>query len=390
MCWITNEGKNDTVFMRMDMPGRSATFGAYVQLAIQWNEHNKLTLKADNYTNNSLAEMTMHMRYAGYAPEPPMYMQTWPEMTRNVTGIFMENTTFVSNNLTLTVNGRIDYNTDILKSDYGQQQFSIFNYTLSEKESKFVNSLNLSSQYRIRQSLSMVATAGYSQRIPTIGERLGFYLYNAYDGYDYIGNPTIKTEKSSFFRISFVLSKPVIKINLSQSFSYINDYIMGITDTLIPAMNFYAKGTRVYENIPAAKIYSMDLQLFYKPMKSLTFFLLSKFTLGKITSSEALPLIPPLKNIVAVQYRKERLSLQAEYESSLAQYRINSDYGESITPAYALFNIKSSYLFSIFKTSLDMSVGITNLFNKAYYDHLDWGRINRPGRSVEAYINYSF
>jgi iron complex outermembrane recepter protein len=384
------EGKNDTVFMRMDMPGRSATLGAYVQLAIQWNEHNKLTLKADNYTNSSLAEMTMHMRYAGYAPEPPMYMQTWPEMTRNVTGIFMENTTFVSNNLTLTVNGRIDYNTDILKSDYGQQQFSIFNYTLSEKESKFVNSLNLSSQYRIWQSLSMVATAGYSQRIPTIGERLGFYLYNAYDGYDYIGNPTIKTEKSSFLRISFMFSRPAIKINLSQSFSYINDYIMGITDTLIPAMNYYAKGTRVYENIPSAKIYSMDLQLFYNPLKSLTFFLLSKFTLGKITSSEVLPLIPPLKNIVAVQYRKERLSMQAEFESSLAQYRINSDYGESTTPAYALFNVKSSYTFSIFKTSLDISLGISNLFNKAYYEHLDWGRINRPGRSVEAYINYSF
>lgn len=383
-------GKNDTVFMRMDMPGKSATLGAYVQLAFQWNEHNKLTLKTDNYTNNSLAEMTMHMRYAGYSPEPPMYMQTWPEMTRNVTGLFMENTSYLSNNLTLTVNGRIDYNLDMLKSDYGQQQFSIFNYTLGEKESKFVKSLNLSAQYRIVNGLSMAATAGYSQRIPTIGERLGFYLYNAYDGYDYIGNPDIRSEKSSFFRLSFMLSKPMLKINLSQSFSSIKDYIMGITDTLIPAMNFYAKGIRVYENIPAATIYSVDLQLIYDPFKSLSVFLLSKFTLGKINSSEVMPLIPPLKNIVAVQYRKERFSLQSEYESSLAQYRINSDYGESITPAYGLFNIKSSYTFILSKTSLDVSLGITNLFNKAYFEHLDWGRINRPGRSLEAYINYSF
>ncbi len=383
-------GKNDTVFMRMDMPGKSATLGAYVQLAFQWNEHNKLTLKTDNYTNNSLAEMTMHMRYAGYSPEPPMYMQTWPEMTRNVTGLFMENTSYLSNNLTLTVNGRIDYNLDMLKSDYGQQQFSIFNYTLGEKESKFVKSLNLSAQYRIVNGLSMAATAGYSQRIPTIGERLGFYLYNAYDGYDYIGNPDIRSEKSSFFRLSFMLSKPMLKINLSQSFSSIKDYIMGITDTLIPAMNFYAKGIRVYENIPAATIYSVDLQLIYDPFKSLSVFLLSKFTLGKINSSEVMPLIPPLKNIVAVQYRKERFSLQSEYESSLAQYRINSDYGESITPAYGLFNIKSSYTFILSKTSLDVSLGITNLFNKTYFEHLDWGRINRPGRSLEAYINYSF
>ena len=384
------DSKNDSVYMRMDMPGKSSTLGAYMQLILPWNDRNKLTLKADNYTNNSVAEMTMHMRYAGFPPEPPMYMQTWPEMLRNVTGLFVQNTTSISRKLKITINGRIDYNMDILLSEYGQLQFSVFNYTLEKKQSKIVKSLNLSSQYRISHSLSMIATAGYSDRIPTIGERLGFYLYNAYDGYDYIGNPYIETEKSNFFSIVFSYSKPKIKINLSQSFSYIHDYIMGISDTLIPALNFYANGTRVYSNIPTAGTYSADLQLLFNPVKNISLFLLSKFTLGRINGGENMPLIPPLKNIVAVQYKNDRFSLQAENESSLAQNFINANYGEYKTPAYTVFNIKGGYSFTITKSILDISFGITNLFNKAYYEHLDWGRINRPGRSFELFAKYSF
>lgn len=208
---IYTEGKTDSVYMRMDMPGKSSTFGTYVQFVIPWNEKNRLMVKTDNYTNNSLAEMTMHMRYPGLMPESPMYMQTWPEMLRNVSGIFLQNTTFVSQKIQVMVNARLDYNVDILQSEYGQEQFSIFNYSLPKKQSELVKSLNLGLQYHFLKSLTVVTTVGYAERMPTIGERLGFYLYNAYDGYDYIGNPYINPEKSNYFRLAFQFSKPKIK-----------------------------------------------------------------------------------------------------------------------------------------------------------------------------------
>jgi len=137
-------------------------------------------------------------------------------------------------------------------------------------------------------------------------------------------------------------------------------------------------------------MYSADLQVLYSPLKSLTVFLLSKFTLGEINNSDPMPLIPPLKNIVAIQYEKNNLSLQAECESALAQNRINVNYGEQITPAYTVFNVKSSYRFTLSKLAFNVGLGITNLLNKAYYEHLDWGRINRPGRSVELYLKMSY
>jgi iron complex outermembrane recepter protein len=379
-----------TVFMRMEMPGKSSTIGSYAQILLPWNKQNRLMVKADNYTNSSIAEMTMHMRYPGLPPEPPMYMQTWPEMVRNVSGLFIQNTSFVSPNLTFTIDGRVDYNLDILQSNYAQQQFSVFNYNLPKKQGKFLRSFNLSAQYRLVNNLSLVATTGYSERMPTIGERLGFYLFNAYDGYDYIGNPYLNVEKSNFFRVAFLLSTSKIKINLSQSVSMIHDYIMGVTDNQIPAMNFYAKGTRVTSNIPEAQLYSTDLQLFFNPDQNLSFFILSKFTVGEISSSSPMPLIPPLKNIAAVQYQKDHLLLQGECESSMAQGRINVNYGEQRTSAYTVFNFKSGYKFPFSKTDAEIGFSISNLLNKVYYEHLDWGRINRPGRNISVSLTLKY
>lgn len=383
-------GKSDSVYMRMDMPGKSSTLGAYAQLIVPWNKKNKLTLKADNYTNNSVAEMTMHMRYAGFAPEKPMYMQTWPAMLRNVSGLFVENNTYLNEKLTLTLNGRLDFNIDHLQSEYGQQQFSVFNYDLEKTQTKLVKSLNLSGQYRFDTYFSLLATTGYAERMPTIGELFGFYLYNAYDGYDYIGNPYLKAEKSNFFRIDLQYSSAKLKANLNQSLSFVGDYIMGITNPYIPAMNFYTNGTRVYANVSRARLYSTDLQVLYSPLKSLSIFVLSKFTLGEINNDTPMPLISPLKNIVAIQYQKESWELQAECESALAQNRINVAYGEVLTPAYTVINVKSAYRFSLSQVAFNAGFGITNLLNKVYYEHLDWGRINRPGRSVDLYLKMSF
>ncbi len=383
-------GQPDSVYMRMDMPGESATLGAYVQYVVPWNDKNSLLIKAENYTNHSLAEMTMYMRYPGFPPETPMYMQTWPEMLRNMTGIFLQNTTSISSVFRLMINGRLDYFVDILQSKYGQEQFSVFNYNLPKQQDQLVKSLNLSFQYDFIKNMMIVATGGYSERMPVIGERLGYYLYNAYDGYDYIGNPYIHPENSKFFRLSFQYSQPKIKANLSQSLSFIGNYIMGITDTTIPPMNLYASGIRVYQNVKSAQLYSADLQVLYKPINSLTFFLNSKLTLGELGTGAPMPLIPPLNTVFAAQFQKNKFMLQAEVENSQKQNRINIEYGEYATPAFSIFNMKSGYSFNIFHDAFDIGLGITNIFNKAYYAHLDWGRIYRPGRSFELFLKYSF
>jgi iron complex outermembrane recepter protein len=389
--FLTNEvtSKTDSIFMRMDMPGWSNTFGTYIQAVVDLNSKNKLTVKADSYTNASLAEMTMHMHFKGQPSEPPMYLQTWPDMIRNVTGLYISNTTNLNSNLNINVNGRFDFNFDTFQSPVAEQQFSVFNYDLGQRNKKVTKGLNVAAQYRIKKNALFSVQAGISERMPTISERYGFYLFNAYDGYDYIGNPSLKTEKSVFARFMITYFKNDLKINVGQSLNYLSDYILGITDTLIPPMNFYTNGLRVYHNLPGAKMYSTDLQLVYKPGGGFTFFTLTKYTRGHLNSGASLPLIPPLKNIFSISYEKNRWAFQADNETSLRQNRINLDYGETGTRSYTLFNLKASAHFMAKKSMIDCSAGLNNVFDVNYHEHLDWGHIPRPGRSITFFIKYT-
>jgi len=366
------------------------TFGAYFQTVININPRNRLTIKADNYLNAALAEMTMWMHFIDQPQESPMYLQTWPDIKRNVTGIYIGNTTNLGQKVVLNVNARTDYVVDKFQSTTGMDQFSVFNYKLSPKYSQFTKGFNLSAQYHIIRPVILSLQTGISERIPTITERYGFYLYNAYDGYDYIGNPSLKTEKSVSARFSMTYFNNGLKINLSQSYNYLSDYIMGITDSVIPPMNFYTNGLRVYGNIPHATVIGTDLQVMYKPANRLTFFLQAKYTWAQLSTGNPMPLIPPLKNVLSVSYELGRWSFQADNETAFAQTRINHNYGETKSPGYTLFNIKANVHFMTKVSMLDCSAGITNLLNAYYYEHLDWGHIARPGRSINIFLKYTF
>jgi len=159
---------------------------------------------------------------------------------------------------------------------------------------------------------------------------------------------------------------------------------------VIPPMNFYTNGLRVFQNVPGAKLLSTDIQANYNPVEGLYFFNLTKFTWGQLNSGEPLPLVPPLKNMLSVYYEKNKWSFQVDNESAGMQNRINLQYGETISPSYSIINLKSSYQMLFSDSNLNASIGITNLLNAAYYEHLDWGHILRPGRSINFFIKYTY
>lgn len=386
----TSTNSNDTVFMRMDMPGKSNTFGVYVQSQVNWNDKNVLLVKIDGYSNYAIAEMTMFMHYINQAPEPPMYMQTWPAMQRTVSGIYLQNSSYLTPVTTITINGRVDYNIDILKSLYAQQQFSIFNYNLEEKTNRMASSLTINSLFKISNSVGFKAALGYANRIPTGGELLGYYLYNAYDGFDYIGNPYLKNEKSTFIELSANITKSKINASISQSLNYIADYIMGTTDSTIPPMNFWARGTRVFTNISNAKLLNTNIQILYTPTKKIDIFATAKYTYGQLQNGDPLPLTSPLYTVLALKHKWQNVSLQGEYEHAFEQNRINTTYDEKPSKSYTLLNAKVSYLHKFKGSEFLSTIGVTNILNLSYYTHLDWAEINHPGRSIDVVIKFSF
>ncbi|MCK4562900.1 MAG: TonB-dependent receptor, partial [Flavobacteriaceae bacterium] len=78
------------------------------------------------------------------------------------------------------------------------------------------------------------------------------------------------------------------------------------------------------------------------------------------------------------------------------QTRIAESFKEEVTPGFATFDISGG-----FKPMKGLTVGaaVLNVFDKAYYEHMNYsyinsdllsGRILETGRNFTLYLNYSF
>ncbi|MFB6317949.1 TonB-dependent receptor plug domain-containing protein [Saccharicrinis sp. FJH54] len=372
----------DTVVMRMDMPGWSKTFGAYAQADYRVGNNGHLFVKLDNYLNQARAEMTMHMRNFRSPGEPPMYVETWPDMQRFVSGLYTSYAHNFSEVLKLIADVRLDYSTTSVISVPGQRQFTVFGYDVSKPDARVVKGGNVTLKVNPDKQWMIYVGGGYSERIPDISELYGFYLFNAYDGYDYIGNPDLKNEAAfdASFKLSYTSDR--FKLKGEAGLHFIHNYIMGITNPSIPKMNLYASGTRMYQNIDGALISGNSLYMQWLPAKFFGVVSTFRYTYGRLSTGEPVPLIEPFKNYTTVYVQKNRFTLQAENEIAAAQNRINIAYGETKTPGYNLINLRLLYETELQLSGVEIGAGVNNILNKTYKTHLDWGNIYRPGRSV--------
>jgi iron complex outermembrane receptor protein len=94
--------------------------------------------------------------------------------------------------------------------------------------------------------------AGYGERIPTLSETYGFYLFNRNDGYDYIGNVNLKAEKSWSGDLTFTYFTSSLQVSATGFYKYLPDYIFASAQADIRPMTPGANGVKVYHNIQSA------------------------------------------------------------------------------------------------------------------------------------------
>ncbi len=387
---IDNKHTNltDSVYMKMDMPGWSNTYGAFMQGKLFLGSKHNISVKLESFLNKARAEMTMFMNNLSYPGEPPMYVETWPDNRRQVTGIYIEDKVSLGPGWQLGINSRLDYSQSQISSDFGQLQFSILGYDIDQAYGEITKSFNLNTAFDLGKKVKLLGGVGYGERLPTLSEQFGFYLFNAHDGYDYLGNPEIQKEKSfnSWFKIEY--ASTTLKLNADIYAYKIRDYVLGVVDTNLQALNLYAKGIKQYTNLDYAQVYAANLQAVWNPLQHIETVYLIKYNYGESGLGRPLPLIAPLKNILSVAYKKENYFVLAEAEASAQQNRIDLNYGEQATPGYTILNIRGGYSFKGSKIETRLSAGVENLFNKVYSEHLDWGNYYRPGRSFYVHLKF--
>ncbi|BDD05373.1 TonB-dependent receptor [Aureibacter tunicatorum] len=375
---IMDDSKRPDVPIRMDMPGWSDTYGAFGVLKSEFGRH-QFKGKLDYYYNASNAEMTMY-------PEGviPSYMETWPDVHRSSVGLYLEDQ-YKHGSLDIMGSVRVEFANTDAKSEFGRKQFEIFGYQLDKPDQRAAYSMGMDAGYQFNLLSRLTFGVGYSERLPNVTEQFGYFLFNRFDNYDYVGKPDIDNEKALQAKVGFEHVTDKFQLSLEGFYYHMQDYIVGIYDPNIDRMTIGALGVKVFQN--AERAYQMGFNASYslQLLEALVWKGTAQYTRGEFEhegEKDNIPMMLPLRLNNSLRYAKKKLFIQLENESSFAQNSVSATAEEQSTSFYAVFNVSAGYDFLLRKSRLNLQAGVDNILDRNYRTHLDWGGINRPGRNV--------
>ena len=380
-----DDTKRPDVPIHMDMPGWSDTYGFYSKLNGKYKKHQFLA-NLNSFYNRSVAEMTM---YPSDPNENLMFMYTWPDVRTLYTGIYLEDNFEINCHSNLKFTTNLGFHNNNVASDFGLQSLQIFYPEMEASKSRFLKSISTNYFYN-KDGISYGFGMGYGERAPSVSEGYGFYLYNSFDGFDYIGNPNLKNEKSLEGNANIGFKNEKWQTKLSSSYFHIYDYIIGIPDASIAPMTIGANGVKIYTALDYATILSSDFTISYQ----LSDFWIWKgqfvYNLGKDNENNGLPFMSPFNYMTSLGFRPGKFSSELQLKGNATQTEYNAFYGEDKTPDYAIVNANFGYKFTFEKSKMILNTGVENIFDANYTTYTDWNNLPRMGRNIFVNLMFQF
>ena len=382
---VMDDTKRPDVPVHMDMPGWSDTYGFYSKLSMEKSKHS-LLFNLNGYYNKSLAEMTM---YPNDSDENIMFMLTWPDVRTFYTGIYGEDEFAVSENSSLKLNARFGYQHEYIADSFGLKSLQIFYPEMSDTQSRGI--FSIATQYQNNfQDFQFIGGLAFGQRAPSVTEAYGFYLYNSYDNYDYIGNPYLTNENSLELNASLNYTKNKFFIGFEGSAFHISNYIIGEIEPNFDRMTIGAYGVKVYKALDYAIILDTSLSSEYKISTNFTLKGSIGYSLGQDNEGENLPLISPFSYKTAISYKQAMFDTELGLYGASKQQNYSADYGEDMTDSYNVYYLNASYNFYAGSNNIYVKAGVDNIFDMNYSTYADWNNIPRPGRNFFINVSYKF
>lgn len=378
---IMDDSRRTDVPVRMDMPGWTRTTGFYSLLEGASRGHSWKT-NFSGHTNHSLAEMTMFSNTPG---EKDMFMLTWPGVRTHYLDLYREDTFLLTEKIAATLNLGLAAHHNQVGSNFGLESLRIFYPEMSKSKTRALKRLSSSAQYRTGL-LNLSLGLAYGERAPGVSEGYGFYLFNSFDRFDYIGNPDLKNEKSMEANTSAAFRKKGFSIKISGAFFHLRDYIIGRPDTTLSTMTIGASGVKIYEQLPYAGIFSTNLETAYRfaPQWSWQGRLVWQRGTGKNAGN--LPLMQPLTYTSGITFSAGKYTAELTLNGAARQRHFSPDFGETPASSYGVIHLSGTSKFRSFL----LKAGIENLLDTYYSTYTDWNRIPRMGRNVFFNVIWSF
>ncbi len=213
-------------------------------------------------------------------------------------------------------------------------------------------------------------------RAPSLVERYLWTPANASaglaDGRTYMGNLGLEPETA--FEIALGMTRKGERWNagFTPFYQSVSDYIQGM-----PMSRLDSGGKRVlqYQNIDRAKLYGFEMTAGYDFNKEFSIDSTVSYVRGRSDETGGdLYRIAPLRGLVDFSYRHESWESHLEWVWADAQNHVAQVQDETQSPGYGLLNLRVAKTFA---DALRVELGVENLLDKLYTDHL--GGVNRVG-----------
>ncbi len=368
--------------VHMDMPGWSTTYGMTSNLNLKKVDYaSEIQLNA--YENVSIAEMRM---YPQDLSKRTMFSYSWPWVTTRFAGLSM------NNSLDLSVNSQLNFGGS-LGLNYNHSKYVEFNWIFHpgtpQSKTRVLPGLHTSYQLTINQFDFSVGT-GYGHRAPSVSEGYGYYIYNSFDRYDYIGNPDLRNEISYEANASGGYKNEQMGIQAKVNYFYIQNYIVGKILNLGSPMNYQSVGVKGYTSLDYVKLFNLSVNTNYNFSDHVHW--KGTLTYARATDDQALnlPFIRPLSYQTLFHFMHNNINFQTSLNGDFSQNNYSPEYGEDASSAYAIWNISADYTFSLKNVKTVLQVGVENVLNEQYSTYADWGNIPRVGRNIFTSLKFDF
>lgn len=368
--------------VHMDMPGWSTTYGLLSKLNLQKGDYSS-EIQLNSYNNLSIAEMRM---YPQDRSKRTMFAYSWPWVTTRFTGLSINNHYSINENSQLHFLASLGWN-------YNRSKYIEFNWIFhpgaAQQKNRWLPSAHVSYNLNI-DNVEFVLGTGYGQRAPSVSEGYGYYIYNSFDRYDYIGNPDLKNETSYEGNFSAALKSDKGNVKLSLNYFYIQNYIIGQILSLGSPMNYQSVGVKGYTSLPYATLFNLSASANYQLIKQVLWSGNVTYARGLQDNGRNLPFIRPLSYQTSLQLKHNRFGMQTQVSGDFLQENYSPEYGEDQTPGYFIWNASADYRFKIKKVDAVLQCGVENLLNRYYSTYADWGNIPRMGRNIYTSVKFNF
>jgi iron complex outermembrane recepter protein len=376
-----DDTKRPENLVHMDMPGWSTTYGLVSKANLKSGRYSS-EVQLNAYDNLSIAEMRM---YPQDRSQRTMFAYSWPWVTTRFAGLGMNNSYDVSDRSQFNFGGSLGVN-------YNYSKYAEFNWIFHpgapQGKTRILPGLHGSYVLTLNK-FNISAGAGYGHRAPSVSEGYGYYIYNSFDRYDYIGNPDLKNEISHELNASAGYKNEKFSLQAKANYFYIKNYIIGRILSLGSPMNYQSVGVKGYTSLDYATLFNFSLNSNCKILEDLHWKGQLTYARAQDNKGGNLPFIRPLSYQTSLHYMFKKFSVQASINGDLDQINYSPEYGEDNTPAYAICNLSADYSFNIKNISATVQVGAENLLDAYYSTYADWGNIPRMGRNIFTSLKFN-